>query len=194
MQNSPTSEAPKEEKKQKNWIINWCGAKPEETTGAIEFSVASLFKCLWCTNLDTRDNAQLTEISKSLDDIMKRLNRMENDGQDEDDNFQQPRRRTTATVAGISTMNPMGRMSGIGGIAGLNLNHNVYGGMSDESIEDNGSENIIENTWLEDVVLQRGEVEFVNKEEEEFWNGLLDKYLHPLDDTKDKVILIYLDF
>lgn len=48
---------------------------------------------------------------------------------------------------------------------------------------------IVENTWLDDESLQRGEVEFLHSDETKFWNGILDKYLHPIDDEKDKVKL-----
>lgn len=42
-------------------------------------------------------------------------------------------------------------------------------------------------SWLEDEALQRGEIKFLGKLEEKFWQGLIEKYLHPIDDTKDKV-------
>lgn len=169
----------KEEKKPKNWVINWCGAKPEDTTGAIEFSFASLFRCIWCTNLDHNENNQLSEITKHLKAIQDRLDRIEKAGDIDDQDFQQSRRKTAATIiaagAGIS----------IAGDVADDL-HIMHGRSSDaQSLPD--SYGISENSWLEDDVLQRGEVEFLFNEEEEFWHGVLDKYLHPIDDTKDKV-------
>ncbi|GJQ87500.1 hypothetical protein Trydic_g10258 [Trypoxylus dichotomus] len=47
-----------------------------------------------------------------------------------------------------------------------------------------------ENSWLEDDVLRRGDVETLSRKEEEFWYGLLDKYLYPIDDSKDKLRVI----
>lgn len=47
-------------------------------------------------------------------------------------------------------------------------------------------------SWTEDEVLQRGETLFLSKKEEKFWNGLQEAYLHPIDDTKDKVTLLLL--
>nr|XP_022916175.1 uncharacterized protein LOC111426060 [Onthophagus taurus] len=41
-------------------------------------------------------------------------------------------------------------------------------------------------TWLEDESIQRGEVNFLTSKEEAFWEGILDEYLHPIDDTADK--------
>ncbi|GJQ87499.1 hypothetical protein Trydic_g10257 [Trypoxylus dichotomus] len=175
--NSATPAAPKEEKKTKNWIIRWCGAKPEDTTGAIEFSLATLFKCVFCTHMDAEEDKQLSEINKSLKEIQERLYRIEKVNDIDVTDFQQTRRKTAATI--IAT----GAAMNIAADAASDL-HILRGRSSTSpSIQ---SLNIIENSWLEDDVLQRGEVEFLFNEEEEFWHGLLDKYLHPIDDTKDK--------
>ncbi|KRT81961.1 hypothetical protein AMK59_5509, partial [Oryctes borbonicus] len=177
-ENNPGSsapEAPKEEKKTKNWIIRWCGARPEDTTGAIEFSLATLFKCVWCTHMDTEENKQLSAISKSLQEIQERLDRIEkNDGLDLD--FQQTRRKTATIIATGAGMNIA---------ADTTDDLNLLRGRSSQS-PSMQSYNIAENSWLEDDVLQRGEMEFLFNEEEEFWHGVLDRYLHPIDDTKDK--------
>lgn len=45
------------------------------------------------------------------------------------------------------------------------------------------------NTWIDDEVLQRGEPDVIDSDEIKFWNGILDKYLHPIDDEKEKVQL-----
>ncbi|XP_076251773.1 chitin synthase chs-2-like [Rhynchophorus ferrugineus] len=43
------------------------------------------------------------------------------------------------------------------------------------------------NSWFYDGDLIRGNVTYLDKKEEIFWKELLDKYLHPIEDNKEKV-------
>ncbi|CAG9760021.1 unnamed protein product [Ceutorhynchus assimilis] len=49
------------------------------------------------------------------------------------------------------------------------------------------SDDLQNNNWFYDGELIRGRVTFLDKKEENFWKDLLDKYLHPIEDDKEKV-------
>ncbi|KAK9695518.1 hypothetical protein QE152_g32521 [Popillia japonica] len=174
---SPSPEPAKQESKQNNWIIRWWGARAQDNRGAMEFSIATLFRCILCTHMDAEENDKLNTINQSLKAIHDRLERIEKQDLDETD-YTQTRRKTTATIIATG--------------AGMSISHDVTDDIrmmharssNTPSIE--SLVNISENSWLEDEVLQRGEVEFLFNEEEEFWHGVIDKYLHPIDDTKNK--------
>ncbi|KAI4461424.1 chitin synthase [Holotrichia oblita] len=175
---SPSPTQPKQENKQSNWIIRWCGARSEDNRGAMEFSIATLFRCIWCTHMDAEENDKLNAINQSLKAIQDRLERIEK-GQDLDEpDYPQTRRKTGGTIIATG--------------AGMSISRDVTDdisimrGRSSNSPSIESLVNISENSWLEDEVLQRGEVEFLFNEEEEFWHGVIDKYLHPIDDAKNK--------
>ncbi|KAJ8965783.1 hypothetical protein NQ317_015732 [Molorchus minor] len=48
------------------------------------------------------------------------------------------------------------------------------------------SDDVQENSWFYDGELIRSEVSYLDKKEENFWKALLDKYLHPIDDSIKK--------
>ncbi|XP_066142426.1 chitin synthase chs-2-like [Euwallacea fornicatus] len=49
------------------------------------------------------------------------------------------------------------------------------------------SDDLQNNSWFYDGELIRGHVTFLDKKELTFWKDLLDKYLHPIEDDKEKV-------
>ncbi|XP_066253334.1 chitin synthase chs-2-like isoform X2 [Euwallacea similis] len=49
------------------------------------------------------------------------------------------------------------------------------------------SDHLQNNSWFYDGELIRGHVTFLEKKELTFWKELLDKYLHPIEDDKEKV-------
>lgn len=53
--------------------------------------------------------------------------------------------------------------------------------ISDDSIE------VEQHSWFDQEGLNHGEMKRLGKKEEVFWNQLLDKYLHPIDDSDKKV-------
>ncbi|XP_060530267.1 chitin synthase chs-2-like [Cylas formicarius] len=61
----------------------------------------------------------------------------------------------------------------------------------DEFYEDDStisqSDDLQENSWFYDGELIRGHVTYLDKNEETFWKELLDKYLHPIEDNKEKI-------
>ena len=74
-------------------------------------------------------------------------------------------------------------------LAGPKMEQQLDMNMSDtQSTSETISEDGPENTWLNDDVLQRGEVDFLSTPETDFWHGVLEKYLVPVDDTNEKVV------
>lgn len=43
------------------------------------------------------------------------------------------------------------------------------------------------NSWLEQAELRRGPYCVLPTKEEMFWKGLVEKYLYPIDDSKNRV-------
>lgn len=46
---------------------------------------------------------------------------------------------------------------------------------------------LVSPQWVQDPDLQKGGIEFLSHEEEVFWNRLIEKYLHPLDEDKKQL-------
>nr|AHY28560.1 chitin synthase II [Anthonomus grandis] len=57
----------------------------------------------------------------------------------------------------------------------------------DEEESIGSSDDLQNNSWFYAGELLRGRVTFLDKKEEKFWKELLDAYLHPIEDDKEKV-------
>lgn len=51
------------------------------------------------------------------------------------------------------------------------------------------SDDVQENSWFYDGELIRSEVSYLERKEENFWTDVIEKYLHPIDDSHKKVKL-----
>ncbi|XP_022916126.2 chitin synthase chs-2-like [Onthophagus taurus] len=58
---------------------------------------------------------------------------------------------------------------------------NFEGSFVDTSVDEN-----LEGSWMYDENFKRGFVEVLAHNEVEFWEGILEKYLHPVDDSEEK--------
>lgn len=64
----------------------------------------------------------------------------------------------------------------------------IYG----EGSSRGGADFLVSPCWLQDERLRKGGVEFLSAEEETFWEGLIEKYLHPIEE--DKKVIVSDDF
>jgi chitin synthase len=159
-------------------------------TASVDFSLGNVMRCMCFTHDDPLEpKKQLIKISSSLDEVSKRLNRIE-------------------STSGISGSGMSRRRSSTGG-----RNRRSLGTVSEnaESLEDerstHGSEvqlgdessdeseheseqNKIERNddtnpyWIEDEDLKKGPVDYLPGTEINFWRDLIEKYLKPLEMTK----------
>ncbi|GJQ67345.1 hypothetical protein Trydic_g19490, partial [Trypoxylus dichotomus] len=161
--------------KKRNLIINWCGERPGGTRSLFIFRIATVFRCFWCSNADKSEDDQLEIINQLLKTIHERLDRIERTNGLNQLDLQ---RKSCKTVI----------VTGDGTIVKGDL-QSMNKGRPRNSTSSVSSDYTTENSWLEDDVLRRGDVETLSRKEEEFWYGLLDKYLYPIDDSKDKVCI-----
>ncbi|XP_066260725.1 chitin synthase chs-2 isoform X1 [Euwallacea similis] len=157
------------------------GGTSEDDEGSIEISLAGLFKCMLCTHQKAGDEkAQLIHIGESLDSLQKRLDHIE---------------KVVDPTGHASRKRSMSASSRHGD------HHHVLSAVDEDAAEDASSESDSESTstvpqnkrddlvnpyWIEDPDVLKGEVEYLNSNELQFWKDLLDKYLYPLDENKEE--------
>lgn len=156
-------------------------------TASVDFSIGNVLRCMCFSHDDPLEpKKQLVKISATLDDVSKRLNRIET---------------TTVSIRRNSSIKrnsiaPKQSLSSLpeeqtDNTAGENVELN-------DSFEDDDTEEEVEiykeprddesnPFWIEDEDLKKGPVDFLTGNEKEFWKDLIKKYLEPLQmDKKQK--------
>lgn len=173
-------EAPKaEESKEQTLLekIKSFGTFNNDNSGAFEFSLGNIFKCFLCTRKDNyEETVQLKIIGDSLEKLTQKIEVLEK-------------------LQLIDVKDPESASKKLKIIHGEEAKEVTPSNQKFETIADK----IVPITtlhveepgesygWIDDESLQHGEVLFLSRKEQVFWDGLLEKYLHPIDDTKDKV-------
>lgn len=143
----------------------------------MEFSLAGLFKCMLCTyKSNPPENEQLRLIQSSLEGISRRLDNLERQqyrGSDLINETSTPRRRTTV-LEGARASRSFPQPT----VPEDSETSDIESTIMDEDIE--------ANSWLYDGELARGEIDILTTREDEFWKGLIEKYLYPIDDDENK--------
>uniref|UniRef100_T1PGZ3 chitin synthase n=1 Tax=Musca domestica TaxID=7370 RepID=T1PGZ3_MUSDO len=143
--------------------------------GSVEFSLAGLFRCMFCTHGKTSDEKQqLTAIADSLDTIKNRIDSIEQTiNPHENASTRHHRRRTTS---GSSKDHHL--LSSVAEKSGDESESSD----SDSSGEPKQERDFLTNPyWIEDPDLRKGEVDYLSSAEIQFWKDLIDKYLFPID-------------
>ncbi|XP_030374774.1 chitin synthase chs-2 isoform X1 [Scaptodrosophila lebanonensis] len=142
--------------------------------GSVEFSLAGLFRCIFCTHGKTTDEKQqLNTIAESLDTIKQRIDSIESAVDPHGHHTRHGRRRTTSSGSKDHHL--------------LSSVAEKSGDESDESDSDTSAEpkqerDFLTNPyWIEDPDVRKGEVDFLSSSEIQFWKDLIDKYLYPID-------------
>ncbi|KAL9891261.1 hyaluronan synthase-like protein kkv isoform 2-T2 [Glossina fuscipes fuscipes] len=143
--------------------------------GSVEFSLAGLFRCIFCTHGQTSDEKQqLTAIADSLDTIKNRIDSIEQTvNPNEQHSHRHGRRRTTSSSSKDHHL--------LSSVAEKSDGETEESG-SDTSAEPRQERDFLTNPyWIEDPELRKGEVDFLSSSEIQFWKDLIDKYLYPID-------------
>lgn len=159
------------------------GTKSSDNSGAFEFALFSVFKCLLCTRKDNyEESMQLQLIGESLENLNKKIETLEKlqliDLKDPEANTKKLKIIHGDNAENVNTTQP--NNNNINNLKGENKSEIITQTIEVEEQQESYG-------WTEDEVLQRGETVFLSKKEENFWNGLLEAYLHPIDDAKEKV-------
>ncbi|XP_043284265.1 chitin synthase chs-2-like [Venturia canescens] len=167
-----------------------------QNRGSIEFSLAGLFRCILCThNGVSEEDRKLEVIKYSLDQITSRLDAMERNTHD---NETQKNRQGEPYLGSIesSASQPIARSNSANYAAEYNAAVEKEGDDDDEDISETatdiygegssrgGADFLVSPCWIQDENLRKGGVEFLSSEEEIFWEGLIEKYLHPIEEDK----------
>ncbi|XP_046803681.1 chitin synthase chs-2 isoform X3 [Lucilia cuprina] len=143
--------------------------------GSVEFSLAGLFRCIFCTHGKTSDEKQqLTTIAESLDTIKNRIDSIEQTINPHDQHsHRHGRRRTTSSGSKDHHL-----LSSVAEKSGDESEESD----TDTSVEPKQERDFLTNPyWIEDPDLRKGEVDFLSSAELQFWKDLIDKYLFPID-------------
>ncbi|KAK7872105.1 hypothetical protein R5R35_005181 [Gryllus longicercus] len=175
------AEDAKKKAKQKS-LLGWLqggGSKDDSDEGSIEISLAGLFKCMFCVHPKSIDEKQqLLRIAESLDSIGKRLDGVER------------------------VMDPTGQITGRRRTISVHSRGDHLGSLAEDpaeedQIHEDDSETVtsepkqdrddnVNPYWIEDRDLRKGEVDYISSAERQFWEDLLEKYLHPIDENKEE--------
>ncbi|XP_025834427.1 chitin synthase chs-2-like [Agrilus planipennis] len=159
--------------------------KGDDNAGSFEFSCGGLFKILLCAY--RKESPEQVELALLNNNIKKMESKLEGIEKlillepDERQPTQQNRsssitsRRRTTIMEGLK-----GELSKV-----IENAEDQYSLISESQI----SEKTISepNSWMYEENLGRGEFGCISTKEKNFWEGLIDKYLHPIEDDKEKV-------
>ncbi|KAL0119961.1 hypothetical protein PUN28_007970 [Cardiocondyla obscurior] len=173
--------------------------------GTWEFSLGNLFKCICCINSGVSyEEMQLNEINKSLQQINERLNLLDglhvlnmetsNVAQSSSNANVYPRSYFSVEETAEQGMHEEIELQHLTNKSDReNMSYkdvddddsDVLTQISAASSQDRASSFLISPYWLQDERLRRGVVDFLSKEEEEFWKDLILKYLLPIESDEE---------
>ena len=155
-------------------------------TASVDFSIGNVLRCMCFSHDDPLEpKKQLVKISSTLDDVAKRLNRIESSsglgltrrGSKRGSSFTGRQQSIIAENTGEHAEED------------VEDDHDDID-LSDEEEEQDNSRNReqrddeLDPYWIEDPDLKKGPVDFLKGDEVKFWKDLIDKYLLPLQMTK----------
>ncbi|XP_050552797.1 chitin synthase chs-2-like isoform X2 [Spodoptera frugiperda] len=157
-------EAEEAKKKMESQGLKKLFGKGEEKSGSLEFSVAGLFRCMCCTNPeDHKDDLNMMQISHALEKINKRLDQL--------DVPPEPTHQPSHPHTHVETV-------GVRDYEDSEISTEIPKEERDD---------LINPYWIEDVELQKGEVDFLTTAETNFWKDVIDEYLLPIDEDKREI-------
>lgn len=149
--------------------------------GSIVFSLANLFKCMFCTYpKPSEEKIHLIKIEDHLNALHKKMERIEH----QLDPSGHSRRKG-------SSIGKAARFSDNLSTVTENEEDEEFGSVDSDGGDDRMSldaPRVVrdENNpyWIEDKALRNGEVHYLHPQELQFWRELIDKYLYPIDQDK----------
>ena len=163
------------------------GSNDKGETASVDFSFGNVLRCMCFTREDPLEpKKQLVKISESLEDVAKRLSRIESVS------TREPGGRRRSSVKGRKSMGSIHEADE------SNMDEEAIAGS--EPVEGDGDEEASEEEtpvverndetnpyWIEDERLKLGKVDYLSGGEINFWKEMIKKYLVPLEmSDKDK--------
>ncbi|KAK3593492.1 hypothetical protein CHS0354_037014 [Potamilus streckersoni] len=148
----------------------------ENQSSDYQFSCGNLMRCVCCPQpVSQAEDMKLRAILDRLDDMESRLSQANTSGIYHSLASNHPQSPDTASVD-----TPL-RFSAAGTTleGGVIKNNPMY-----EEPEVKKRDDLKNPYWLDDGVFRRGDTEHLPEKEIEFWNELIEEYLHPLDEDK----------
>ncbi|CAL4061131.1 unnamed protein product, partial [Meganyctiphanes norvegica] len=169
--------------KQREGILGFLRSTQDKNDeGSFEFSCAGLFKFMCCVqSRPDVQSAQLARIAESLDGLKRRFEGIETKIGIE------PRRRSTISSRRNTVSSRS--MSMKGSTLSEPVDEEILSDEDDESQVSEPKEerdHLVNPYWMEDKRLKRGEVDYIPSNEVTFFNELIETYLKPLEDNKEK--------
>ena len=176
-----------EEELKKKSILSFLNMSPDGKSdeGSIVFSLANLFKCMFCTYPKTNEEAiHLIRIEDHLKELSNKMNHIEKVLEPSG----MPRRRSSMSKTGKFQDN----LSAV-----TELDDEEFGSIEsgehedDDSLKDVSAKDPLRSPlWIQDKALKNGEVLYLHPQEIQFWEGLIEKYLYPLDNDKNHQTIV----
>ena len=159
-------------------------------TASVDFSIGNVLRCMCFSHEDPLEpKKQLVKIAATLDEVSKRLNKMELATGTKSFGVS---RRNSSHRGSVIPKRSLGNVNEMAGpeqeMDDVDLDESFH----DDDSSDEGSsdgEKVTRNDelnpyWIEDKDLKKGEIDFLPGAETKFWKDLITKYLTPLQMTK----------
>lgn len=174
-----------EEELKKKSILSFLNMSPDGKSdeGSIVFSLANLFKCMFCTYPKTNEEAiHLIRIEDHLKELSSKMNHIEKVLEPAG----VPRRRSSMSKPGKFQDN----LSSV-----TELDDEEFGSIESGENEDsdsikNRNKDPLNPLWIQEKALKNGEILYLHQQEVQFWDGLIEKYLYPLDNDKNHQAIV----
>ncbi|RWS20410.1 Chitin synthase 4-like protein [Leptotrombidium deliense] len=157
------------------------GPEGKDEEGSITFSLANLFKCMFCTYPKPNDEQiHLMKIEEHLSQLNNKVTSLER--------AIDPAKRKGSSIGrnakfndNLSTVTENEEDDEIASIADTETNHDDRVSVDMPTKRDD----LMNPYWIEDKVLKNSEVVYLMPHEIQFWKDLIEKYLLPIDQNKD---------
>lgn len=176
-----------EEELKKKSILSFLDMSPDgkSNEGSIVFSLANLFKCMFCTYPKSNEEAiHLIRIEDHLKTLTKKMDHIE---RSIDIQTGLPKRRSSLGKPGGRPF--LDNLSSV-----TEAEDEEFGSIDSPENDDmdsmaeekrNKREDLLNPFWIEDKGLKNGEVAYLHPQEIAFWKELIEKYLYPIDQNKE---------
>ncbi|KAI1291990.1 Chitin synthase 8 [Halotydeus destructor] len=156
----------------------------KDDEGSIVFSLANLFKCMFCTYpKSSEEKIHLIKIEDHLSNLADKMKVIERalDVPKRKGSSMGHRARFSDNLSTVTENEEMDDEMN-GSIAGSEASDDAHSSVSHKK-DRNG---LVDPYWVEDKGLRNGQVCFLPEQEINFWNELIEKYLFPIDNDKQQ--------
>ncbi|KAK6623467.1 hypothetical protein RUM43_009319 [Polyplax serrata] len=162
-------------------LDNFYGKQEKEVSGAVEFSLSNIFKCMCCTNDKTNTTTeQYIKIADTLNGLKKKVD-------DLDRNIYVQHNAEVMQMRKSLSLKSLGKEKGQQNVDSLSedFSDKIARG-SDSYGDDESRDELFNPYWIEDKDLRKSKFEVLSSQEITFWCQLIKNYLSPLVEDKEK--------